>query len=157
MARQGRKPELDSEQFKTKTSKQLVASVLTNENPEPPIEISEDARVYFDDVCRNLKAANLLGDADLITIARYSRFLAEYEELVKFIKENGVSFTKDTVRGEFICRRPEMNRLEKLELLLYKLEKELGRTPYARLSMKIPNKASGTQKEEAKARLLRAK
>lgn len=134
-----------------------MVSVLTNENPEPPIEISEQARAYFDNVCQNLIAANLLGDADLVTIARYSRFLAEYEDLVKFIEKHGVSYTKETVRGDFICRRPEMNRLEKLELLLYKLEKELGRTPYARLSMKIPNKASGTQKEEAKARLLRAK
>lgn len=114
--------------------------------PRPPFPLSRLAKKVWREVCAILESVNVLTNADLMAVARYSELRAEWIVLNQDRIENGYYIQMTSAKGvEYISKRPEIARLEIVEATLLKLERELGLTPASRGGMKAkPTKEKST-------------
>ena len=112
--------------------------------PEAPIHLSEEEKVYFNQLADQLEAIGILTLADKLILELTACTIQEHVELSQFIKDNGRTYENETMAGTVQYKpRPEAQMLQDCSKRLAALYKELGLTHQARSKMTIPEKRSG--------------
>lgn len=105
--------------------------------PEPsavvanaPAFLSGRALVWFGVLCAKLSPLGLASETFEETLGLLAARLAEIEELERFIRENGRSYTTTTAQGDVMCRPyPEVAMLNEARRHAQSLAAEFGLTP----------------------------
>lgn len=131
---------------KTPTAKlRLVGSHLAKsregQEPVPPdrkpvaqIEMTDDEKKMYSQVCKMLRAMNIQAASDGNGIARYVRGLVRYNEVSEFLADRGDTYSG--VDGT-VKRYPQSTIRNELDASLLRLEREFGLTPSARASIHV--------------------
>lgn len=97
------------------------------ETPEPPFELSERAREIWGILFPLLAVDGAVASQDHWLLARYCETQAEWEEHNRFRRANKVFKEMTSGKGvKYFAKHPEISRLETIEQLLPRMEKQLG-------------------------------
>jgi P27 family predicted phage terminase small subunit len=115
-----------------------TASDLTDEDyaeanrlrPESRLEPEELA--IWDRIAPLLAAHDYLNDLFLDSLVEYCRVVNSIDETVKFLRENGKTYSTDTRNGLQIKNRPQVGELHELRRMLRSYVSDFGLTPQAR-------------------------
>ncbi len=117
---------------------------------ESPIPLTEAEQVIFSRKLEQLQALKRITASDLETLARYCQHLADYVHCRGVIAKKEMTYKTDGRYGLSIRIRPEVTRIEKLEPVLIRIEREFGFTPASKLD--IP--ATTTEEDREAERFL---
>ena len=114
--------------------------VATGRRPEPPDWLSDAALDIWCEVVEPLVEAKIVGQLDSHVLGRYCDLLAER---IALRKQLGDSLTYTTSAGVEVCR-PELGRINSIDIQLMKIERELGKTAASRPAVK-PEQSVGEE------------
>lgn len=107
-------------------------------SPEPPFELTAEARAIWDEMSEKLERTGVLTEVDLFLIARYCTHRAEWIRLQAYCQEHGDFVKQISNRGhEYQSKRAEATRRDNLEAQILRIEKECGLTPASRGTMHV--------------------
>lgn len=132
---------------------------MTNKSvPKPPIKLSKKAKKHWPRIVRLLGEYSQYEELDGFGLARYCETFAEWEELNDFRSKNDPFQKLISNKGqEYFQKHPKISRLETLETLLLRMEKQLGISRSARKAEDPePGKRGRKTTNDARSKLYRS-
>ena len=113
--------------------------------PTCPINLSGEARIIWDDLCRKLIDLKVLTTLDGYVLAMYCESFTRWDTLRKFLQENGDSYQSETG----LCKiRPEVQSLKECLNSLDILTAKLCLSPKDREKIVLPEAKEADEFEE---------
>lgn len=104
--------------------------------PDPPPELSEEARAYWEDYARKLREMRVLSKADLTALAMLCESTATYWESMQKVREQGLVLKAPSRAGDYFIRNPFLTEANAAMAQMMKLLTEFGLTPSARVKIR---------------------
>ena len=142
MGKRGPRP-LPTAVLQARGSRRAKANKLEPEPPaglpECPDWLSDDAKAVWSQITPILQKMGVLTIADGNALARYCTALAQWREAEMFLQKYGLTYPVKSGNGTVKCffQWPQVAIVQKLSLVLTRLEQEFGLTPSARTRIEI--------------------
>lgn len=139
----GRKPTPAAVRKMTGTGHRTKAQINDREPippdgvPEPPTQLTSEARAEWFRVCADLAAMRTLTKSDRAAIAIFCQAWADWLEAREWIAIQGAVIE----RGEGTCKNPWVSVANEAHEQLRRLACEFGLTPSSRSRVKVPQRA----------------
>jgi len=98
----------------------------------PSARLENDELEVWDRIAPLLAAHDYLNDMFIDSLVEYCRVICELDSTVKFLRENGKTYSSETRNGLQIKSRPEVGQLNELRRMLRSYVSDFGLTPQAR-------------------------
>jgi P27 family predicted phage terminase small subunit len=126
---------------KMKVALRFTANDLTDEDyaeanrlrPEPRLEPEELA--IWDRIAPLLAAHDYLNDLFVDSLVEYCRVVHSIDKTVKYLRQNGETYTTETRNGTQIKCRPQVGQLNELRRMLRSYVTDFGLSPQARKAL----------------------
>ncbi|WP_455387464.1 phage terminase small subunit P27 family [Petrachloros mirabilis] len=118
--------------------------------PVTPDMLDGDAKQVWDQLTDELDKIGVLTVIDGNALVRYCRMWVRWQQCDAFIKKYGESYPLKDANGNVRCFQqfPEVGILNKLSVLLLRLEQEFGLTPAARTRIQVDVSAAKQTKDK---------
>ena len=107
--------------------------------PSRPEWLHKDAKAAWDELVPQLLATGVLAKIDGNALARYCAMWVRWKRANAHVEKYGASYQLKDDKGEFRCFQqfPEVAEVNKLSVLLLRLEQEFGLTPASRPGLSV--------------------
>lgn len=111
---------------------------------KPPIELSKRGQEIWKVKCLEYEESGSIDNVNLFLLAQFCDTVAEYEELNKFRNTNDNYLKLKSQKGhDYYAKHPNYIRLEKLDSLLLRLNKQLEQSATKKNKSKIQTQQKG--------------
>lgn len=110
-----------------------------SKTPRCPTWLSKEAKAVWKQLAKQLADLNVLTEIDGNALARYCSLWVRWRRATAFLEKNGETYPLLTNEGAVRCLQqyPEVAVVNKLSVLLLRLEQEYGLTPSARTRIHV--------------------
>ena len=98
----------------------------------PSSRLEPDELAIWDRIAPLLAAHDYLNDLFIDSLVEYCRVICELDQTVKYLRDNGKTYSSETRNGIQFKSRPEVGQLNELRRMLRSYVSDFGLTPQAR-------------------------
>ncbi len=110
---------------------------LPVERPEPPADLSPEARAIWDRLCDHTEYLGVLSRVDGLALFLMVQSCMMYRRAMDIVREMGITYERQTPRGPVRVTNPAVNIVDRTHKQILEMANQFGLTPRSRRALGI--------------------